>query len=341
MAQRPDRRTVLGMTVRWGIAGTGRMAELLVADFAYVRDAEVVAFGSRREVSARAFADRYGVRGAHTYRGLLDDPEVDVVHVATPHPQHHALAIAAIKAGKPVVVEKAFTATLAGAREIADLARARGVFCMEAMWTRFQPAVVRARELVAAGEIGDVLMVQADLGAYRAYDPTSRLFDPLLGGGTTLDLGVYVVSIAQHFLGAPDRVHAAGTHFPNGADASVAILMAYDDGRSASLVCSLQGESPGRAVVIGTGGSVELVPRFHHPTRLVVRRNGQPVEEVELAATGRGYAHEIVEVGECLAQGRTESAVMPLADTLAVQAVLQAALEQLGVTPAEDDTLVI
>jgi len=317
------------------------MAEAFVADFARVPDAEVVAVGSRREERARAFAERYDVLGAHTYRGLLDDEEVDVVYVATPHPQHHMLAVAAIEAGKPVVVEKAFTATLAGAQEIADLARARGVFCMEAMWTRFQPAVVRARELVAAGEIGDVLMVQADLGAYRAYDPATRLFDPLLGGGATLDLGVYVVSVAQHFLGAPDRVHAAGTLFPNGADASAAILMAYDDGRSASLVCSLQGESPGRAVVIGTGGSIELVPRFHHPTRLVIRRNGQPVEEVELAAIGRGYAHEIIEVGECLAQGRTESAVMPLADTVAVQAVLQAALEQLGVTPAEDDTLVI
>jgi len=317
------------------------MAEAFVADFAHVPDAEVVAVGSRKDESARAFADRHGIAGAHTYRGLLDAADVDVVYVATPHPQHHALAIAAIEAGKPVVVEKAFTATLAGAKEIVDLARARGVFCMEAMWTRFLPAVVRARELVAAGEIGDVLMVQADLGAYRAYDPATRLFDPLLGGGATLDLGVYVVSIAQHFLGAPDRVHAVGTHFPNGADASAAILMEYDDGRSASLVCSLQGESPGRAVVLGTGGSIELVPRFHHPTQLVIRLNGQPAEEVELGATGRGYAHEIVEVGRCLGAGLTESDVMPLADTVAVQAVLQSTLEQLGVTSAEDATVVV
>jgi predicted dehydrogenase len=317
------------------------MAEVFVGDFAHVPDAEVVAVGSRREETAKAFAERYDVRGAYAYRGLLDDPDVDVVYVATPHPQHHALAIAAIEAGKPVLVEKAFTATLAGAQEIADLARARGVFCMEAMWTRFLPAVVHARELVAAGEIGDVLMVQADLGAYRAYDPATRLFDPLLGGGATLDLGVYVVSIAQHFLGAPDRVHAVGTLFPNGADASAAIQMEYDDGRSASLICSLQGESPGRAVVLGTGGSVELVPRFHHPARLVIRRNDRPVEEVELVATGRGYVHEIVEVGRCLAEGLTESPVMSLADTVAVQAVLQSALEQLGITPAEDDTFVI
>lgn len=323
--------------IRWGVAGTGTMAAAFVADFAHVPDGEVVAIGSRREQSARAFADEHGVERGGTHRDLVEDPDVDVVYVATPHPQHLAVARAAIEAGKPVLVEKAFTATLEGAESLVALARERGVFCMEAMWTRFQPAVVRARELLADGTVGALRMVQADLGAYRTYDPDSRLFDPALGGGALLDLGVYVVSLAQHVLGSPDQVLATGTRFANGADASVALHLGYDDGRAAALVASLESESPGRAVLLGTGGSLELGPRFHHPEHLVLRRNGGEAETIECpVGGGRGYWHQAVAVQECLRAGLTESPVMPLDDTLAVQMVLQTALEQLGIEPAED-----
>lgn len=325
--------------IRWGIASTGKMAEGFVRDFAHVPDATITAVGSRRPESAGDFAARHGIATAHgSYRALIEDPDVDVIYVATPHPQHHAIARAAIEAGKAVLVEKAFTATLAGAEDLVGLARERGVFCMEAMWTRFQPIVEHARELIAAGEIGDVRMAQADLGAFRAYDAEDRLFAPHLGGGATLDLGVYVVSIAEHFLGRPDRVHTAGTLFPNGADASVSILLGYDNGRSASLLASLEGETPGRAVVAGTKGSIELVPRFHHPDTLVLRRNGQPAETIVRAPVGRGYCHEAIEVNRCLSLGLTESPVMPLQDTLDVQWTMEQVLGQLGITHTEDPT---
>lgn len=326
------------MTIRWGIAGPGRMAEAFVPDFAEVPGAECVAVGSRSQERAGAFASTYGVARAHgSYRALIDDPEVDVVYVATPHPQHLAIASAAIEAGKAVLVEKAFTATLAGAQRLADLAHEREVFCMEAMWTRFQPAVVKARELIDLGEIGDVVAVQADLGAYRAYAPETRLFAPELGGGATLDLGVYVVSLAQHFLGRPDSVRAVGTTYPNGVDATVTTLLSYAGGRSAALVCTLESESAGRATIMGTHGSIELQPRFHHPSSFVLRRHGREPETVTEPPAGRGYSHEIAEVTRCVAGGLVESPVMPLADTLAVQAVLQETLEQLGITPAEAD----
>lgn len=327
------------MGIRWGVAGTGSMADGFVRDFVHVPDATITAIGSRRPESAGVFAARHGIATAHgSYRALVEDPDVDVVYVATPHPQHHAIARAAIEAGKAVLVEKAFTATLAGAHDLVDLARERGVFCMEAMWTRFLPAVAHARELVAAREIGEVRAVQADLGAHRTYDPASRLFAPELGGGATLDLGVYVVSIAQHFLGAPDRVHAAGTAYPNGADATVSLLLGYDDGRSASLFASLESETAGRAVIAGTGGSIEIAPRFHHPDSLIIRTPGTAERTVVLPPLGRGYAHEAIEVNRCLAEGLTESPVVPLDDTLAVQAVLEATLTQLGITPHEDAT---
>lgn len=317
------------MTTRWAVAGTGSMAEAFIEDFAHVADAEVVAVGSRTAERARDFASAHGIADALTYADLAA-ADVDVIYIATPHPQHHALAMAALEAGTPLLVEKAFTASLADTTEIVELARARGVFCMEAMWTRFQPAVIEAKRLVAEGEIGEVIAVQADLGAHRDYDPASRLFAPELGGGATLDLGVYVISIAQHFLGTPDAVTATGTRYPNGVDASAFIHLAYADGRAASLACALTTESPGRAVVWGTGGSIEIAPRFHHPTRLVVRRNGADAETHDLPVRGRGYVHEIDEVNRCLAAGLTESPTMPLADTVDVQWVMEEALAQIS-----------
>ncbi|HEY0643564.1 MAG TPA: Gfo/Idh/MocA family oxidoreductase, partial [Nocardioides sp.] len=163
------------MTTRWGIAATGGMAAAFASDLALVPDAELAFVGSRSPERAAAFAERFGATASGasgTYGDLLAaarSGEVDVVYVATPHPQHHALALAAIEAGTPLLVEKAFTATLAGAQEVVAAARAAGVFCMEAMWTRFQPVVAHLRELVAAGEIGELLLVQADFGAHRAY----------------------------------------------------------------------------------------------------------------------------------------------------------------------------
>ena len=326
------------MTTRWGIAATGRMAAAFTSDLLLVPDAEVAFVGSRSADSAAEFAGRFGARRSGTYRDLVEagrSGEVDVVYVATPHPQHRDLALAAIEAGTPLLVEKAFTATLAGAEEVVAAARAAEVFCMEAMWTRFQPALGLARELVAAGEVGDVVMVQADFGAHRAFDPDSRLFDLSLGGGSVLDLGVYPVSLAQHFLGRPDRVVATGTTYPNGADASAAIHLAWADGRAAALTCSLSSSTPGRAVLVGTTGSIELEPPFHHPTRVVVRRGDEEPEVHERAATGSGYVHQAEEVQRCLAEGLTESPVMPLADTLDVQWVLEECLDQLGIEMAE------
>src|SRR3712207_2277624 len=206
--------------IRWGVVGPGRIAQSVMGDFAHVPGARPVAVASRSIDRARAFAEQHGLERAHgSYADIVADPDVDVLYLATPHPQHHAVALAAIEAGKALLVEKAFTATLAGAQEVVDAARANGVFVMEAMWTRFQPAVVRLRELVAEGAIGEVRSVQADLGVWRTYDPADRLFDLALGGGALLDLGVYVVSFAQMLLGTPDRVVAHGSRFDTGADA--------------------------------------------------------------------------------------------------------------------------
>ncbi len=263
------------MTTRWGIAGLGRIANLVAGDFGHVPDAELVAVAARSEARAEEFARRHGAsRFYGSYGRLIADPEVDVVYIATPHPQHHAIALAAIRAGKAVLVEKAFTATLAGAEEIVAEARASGVFAMEAMWTRFQPAVVRARELLAQGAIGSLVSLQAELGIAREFDPSDRLFAPELGGGALLDLGVYVVSLAQMVLGTPQSVSVVGASEPNGVEGAATLLLGFDDGRSATLTTSLHSPMPGSARIFGSEGWLELPPRFHHPTRVVLHREG-------------------------------------------------------------------
>jgi predicted dehydrogenase len=323
--------------IRWGIAGPGRIAGVVARDFPHVPDAELVAVASRSAERAEAFAREHGAARAHgSYGELMADPDVDVVYIATPHRQHHAIALAAIRAGKAVLVEKAFTATLAGAEEIVAEARARRVFAMEGMWTRFQPAVVRARGLIAEGAIGSVISVQAELGIKRDFDSTDRLFAVELGGGALLDLGVYVVSLAQLVLGTPETVSAVGAHESNGVEASATLLLGWEDGRSATLTTSLHSPMPGGARIFGSEGWIELPPRFHHPTRVVLHRDGSEPEERELLPLGRGFSHELSEVTSCVRAGETESKVMPLDDTLAVMSVLEQAGAQLGVTWSED-----
>ena len=322
--------------IGWGIVGPGRIAENVVRDFAHVEGAEVVAVGSRSADRARAFADRHGIARAHgSYAELLADAGVDVLYLATPHPQHHAIALAGLAAGKALLVEKSFTATAAGTQEVVEAARSGGHFVMEAMWTRFQPAVVALRELIADGAIGEVRSVQADLGVAREFDPADRLFAAELGGGALLDLGVYVVSFAQMLLGTPDTVRATGSTFPTGVDAEAALLLGWDDGRAATLLASLRHALPGQARVFGTAGWIDVLPRFHHPQTLVLHRAGAEPEEITRPQTGAGYAHELAEVTRGVREGLGESPVMPLADTLAVMQVLEEAAGQLGVRFSE------
>ena len=323
--------------IRWGVVGAGRIADKLVADFVRVPDAEVVAVASRAQDRADAFAQKHGIARAYgSYEALLADPDVDVLYIATPHRQHRDISLAAIRAGKALLVEKSFTTTVAGAQAIVDLARSTGTFVMEAMWTRFQPIIVKARVLIADGAIGEVRGVQADLGVDRAFDPKDRLFDLAQGGGAMLDLGVYLVSFAQMILGTPRAVVAQGTCFETGADAESGILLDHGGGRRSVLLNTLRNATPGQARIFGTKGYIDILPRFHHPTAMVLARNGSAPESLREAPLGAGYAHELIEVNECLRAGRRESAIMPLQDTLDVQIAMIAACEQLGVFHTEE-----
>ncbi|SHK97562.1 Predicted dehydrogenase [Pseudonocardia thermophila] len=325
------------VTVRWGVIGPGRIATKVVGDLPLVPGAELAAVASRTSIErAEAFAAVHGgARAYGSYQEIVADPDVDVLYIATPHPQHRAAALAGIAAGKALLVEKAFTVSAEAAREIVAAANEAGVFVMEAMWTRFQPAIVRMRELIADGAIGEVTAVQADLGIAAPTDPADRYYNPALGGGALFDVGVYPISFAQMVLGVPDTVAATGRLAPSGIDLEESVLFGYADGRSAVLHASIRAARPGQARVFGTGGWIDVPPRFHHPSRIVLHRAGAEPETIEVPATGGGYFHELVEVTEAVAAGRTESAVMPLADTLAVQELMDEIARQIGLVVQE------
>ena len=314
----------------------GAIAHGVAGDFQFVPGAELAAVASRTKEKAQEFAARHGVKHAYgSYRELLESPEVDVVYISTPHPYHRDVALAAIANGKSVLVEKAFTATLVGAQQVVDAARAKGVFAMEAMWTRFQPVVAAAREVVAWGRIGEVVAVQGDLYAARDYEPGHRLFERDLGGGAILDLGVYVVNFAQAFLGDVRSVDCLTRLYPTGIDKAASINLGHTGGGMSSLACGFDGPGPGRMTIVGTKGWIEVEPRFHHPTTISVHRAGVLPRIIEARPTGGGYSHEFAEVTQRIAEGSTESPTMPLHDTLEVMRVLESCLRQAGITHSE------
>lgn len=317
------------MTVRWAIAGPGKLATLMAEEFALAApDAELVAVAGRPEDSVEGFAARFGLQPL-TYDELFASPDIEAIHLATPHAFHTQLALRAIESGKGLLVEKSFTTTVADTARIVEAARARGSFVMEAMWTRFLPAHERLAELIADGVIGEIRSVQGDLTAYRDFDPHDRLFDPALGGGVVLDLGVYCLHVAAHLLGRPDAVHVVGGRMPNGVDGEAGMLLGYADGRFATLGVSFKTFGPGRMMVLGTKGWVDIPPRFHRMDRLVLHRPGHEPEEIPCPRAGLGYSYELRHASACIEAGLAESPLVPLGETVAVQELMEQALGQL------------
>ncbi|MHA7135267.1 Gfo/Idh/MocA family protein [Oerskovia turbata] len=324
----PDPRSA--PTVRWGILGAGNIA----GSFAEaVRDhtrGRVVAVGSRDRVRAERFATEHGIHTTYAnYVELVDDPQVDVVYVATPHSHHREHALLAIAAGKHVLVEKAFTRNEAEAREILDAARAAGVFVMEAMWTRFLPHVAALRAVIARGEIGEIVNVTADHGQFFPFDPSHRLYAPELAGGALLDLGVYPVSFAHDILGAPSSVTAVGALTETGVDGQLGITLGH--GRAmATLSTTLWSPTPNVAAISGTAGRIEVEGTFYAPTSFrVIRHDGARWRYDGFRGEGKQY--QAAEVARCVAAGLTESPRMTWQDTLDVMRTMDEIRRQTGV----------
>lgn len=317
-------------TIRWGILGTGGIAKTFARGLAPLPDAELVAVGSRSQASAEAFAQEFSVAHAHpTYEALAQDADVDVVYVATPHALHHANSVICLEAGKAVLCEKPFTINAHEAEEIISIARRKQLFVMEAMWTRFLPVMVRVRELLAEGVIGEVQLLQADFGFRTAFNPHNRLFDPTLGGGALLDVGVYVVSLASMVFGQPQQVSGFAHLGQTGVDEQAAMVLNYGTGQHALLSAAIRTKTPHEATIVGTEGIVHIHAPWWHATTLSLTR-GEKQETMQLPYTGNGYSYEAVEVMQCLRAGKYESSVMPLAETLQIMQTLDQLRAQWG-----------
>jgi len=314
--------------LRWGFLGTGGIAASMATDLVHSNNM-LYAVAARDADRAAAFAARFGARQSYgAYRSLVEDPEVDIVYVATTHPFHREQALMAIEAGKHVLIEKPLALNAAHALEVLTAARDKGVFAMEAVWMRANPLILKARDLVARGVIGDVVAVHADFSIEVPFDPTHRLYDLSNGGGALLDLGIYPIHFAWLFLGHPDFQQVLGTLSPTGSDAIVALQWGYTSGAVAQLRAATTAWTPGRATIAGTTGSISAEPWFLNPECLVVTTSEG---ESRVEGGGTTYGPQIEEVERCLREGLLESPLAPHADTIAVLELIDRARADLGV----------
>lgn len=315
--------------VRWGVVATGGIARTVTADLARHPEVHLGAVASRSVGRAEAFAAEFGFEHAYgDYAALIADESIDVVYVATPHPDHVGTARACLEAGKAVLVEKPLTTSVADTVALIDLARERGVLLMEALWTRTNPLIRRVADLVTRGELGAVRHVNAAFGFAFDGAESHRLLDPALGGGAILDLGVYPAHLAQLLLGDPARLSGAGSLAGTGVDATAAAQLEYvrTDGppATAHLFCSLEVAPRVRLEVLCTHGDV-LVDGFLRPERIEIRRGRGPdsttsSEEIEIA--GNGYGFQIDEMNRLVRAGEIESPLVPWTATLSVARTL-------------------
>jgi len=314
--------------IRWGILGAGGIAHKFADAVQNHTQSTVTAVASRTPGKARAFATETGVHNAHnSYEELLARDDIDAVYVATTHNDHHTPALLAIEAGKNVLVEKAFTQNAEQAAQVIDAARAKGVYLQEAMWTRFLPHIVELRAAIARGDIGEVVLVQADHGQSLAH--VERMRRPELAGGALLDLGVYPIAFAHDLLGVPDAVHSVGQLTDTGVDGQVGMVFEYGERAQASLTTTLWSRTSCTATIAGTEGRIEIEDTFYAPTKWRLTRKDGTSWEYD-GRVENGFQYEAAELARGVAEGRTESEVLPLAHTLEIMQLLDEVRAQIG-----------
>lgn len=311
--------------VNWGILGTGDIARQFASDIALAPEARLAGVASRRQETADRFGDAHRVpRRYPAYELMLQDPDIDAVYVATPHPMHCENTLLSIQYGKHVLCEKPFALNARDAERMIAAARARGVFLMEAMWTCFFPAFRDAMRALRDGVIGKPRFVRAEFAFQAPEYPMGRLFDPALGGGSLLDVGIYPVTLAQLVFGGPPReMHPFMTAAPTGVDETASLHFEYPGGAHAALGCSLRYDMPQEAMIAGERGHIALPHRFYQPDTVLMCVDGVETR-TQYPRMGYGYHHEIREASRCIQAGVQESPIVPWAQTLAVMQVLDA-----------------
>ncbi len=307
-------------SIRWGLIGLGSISRKFATGLGYLPDAEVYAVASRSADKADAFGAEFGASKCYgSYEALANDPDVDVVYIGTPHTYHLSNTLLCLKAGKHALCEKPFAVNRAQAQEMVDCARANKRFLMDAFWTRFFPGMVKLRELLADDVIGDVMLLQVDFGFRMGQIlPEHRLFNPELGGGALLDVGVYCVQLASMVFGKqPSEILSQGTLGSTGVDELSATIFKYSDYELATIATAIRLNTPQEARIIGSKGVIAL-SEWWRPSEMTVAVSGQEPETLKFQNEGNGFNYEAAAVGNCIRSGLIECDVMPLDETLAI-----------------------
>ncbi|MDA3881771.1 MAG: Gfo/Idh/MocA family oxidoreductase [Bacteroidales bacterium] len=308
--------------IRWGIIGPGKIAHKFAEGLSYVNNAELYAVASRSNERAQAFAKQYRILQVYdSYESLVRDANVDVVYVATTNNMHYEQVKLCLEHGKACLCEKPFTCRAEELEELITMARAKNVFLMEAMWTRFLPSIISVDERIQHNEIGEILRVESNFGFTTEYDPNSRIYNPDLGGGALLDIGIYPVFFALHFLGMPVHIETDAIITELGVDSENNMVFYYDNSVKAELSSSFIQDLPCTATIYGTKGTITFERMWHCPTKIMKTVDGHEYD-ITPEYRGNGYNYEIEEVCNCLASEKKESLLMLLSESLQRQEIL-------------------
>ncbi len=316
--------------IRWAMVGTGLMADLILKDFGLVENTDLVALVSRDQARGKAKLEQHGVNGVTVldFDAALADPSIDLIYVASPHSEHFWMTKAALEAGKHVLCEKAFTMDADEARELAAIAQKHDRFLMEAMWTKFNPLLNELHKVVASGRIGTLKFVEANFGFGSEFDPSHRLFSAELGGGTTLDQGVYTTTFVRWFANSPIKTQdTSGALYPNGCDASAVTKFEFENG-VIGVGSSMMNANVGTgARLVGSLGVIEVRGSFWSPedadiTAPISWQGAPEPERLHVPKTGAGYTHMIEAVSAAILSGKTECEEHPLSWSVSNMEVL-------------------
>ncbi|MBI9043392.1 MAG: Gfo/Idh/MocA family oxidoreductase [Anaerolineaceae bacterium] len=319
------------MKRNWGILATGNICNQMAQALTDAEEANILAAASRTQGKADVFTKRWNIpRSYGSYEVLVNDPDVEIIYIGSPHGLHYDHIKLCLNHGKHVLCEKAFTINAKQAEECIALAKEKSLFLMEGMWTRFFPLMVRLRELLKEDVLGKISLVQADFCIQRPFDPEHRLFKMELGGGALLDLGIYVLSFASMVLGQSDQIIGDAVFGPAGSDELDTITTIYPDGVRGQFSCAIQIHRPHEAFIVGEKGYIKVHEGFYKPDKMTLHLNGQAAEIIKLPARSNGLIHEVEEVHNCLDQGRIESEIMPLHETVELMSTMDDLRNQWG-----------
>lgn len=318
--------------IRWGIVGPGHIAHSFAKDLQLVGDGELTAVASRNLDRAKQFASQYGAEHTYgSYEELFESDEVDVLYIATPHTSHCDLTIEALNHGKAVLCEKPMGINKGEVESMVAVAEKNEVFLMEALWSRFNPAIKKAKQLIDEGTIGKLEYVYADFGFYALdRDEKGRVLNPELAGGSLLDIGIYPIFLSYLLLGMPKGIKANSKFYKTGAEVQTSMIFDYADAH-AILYSGLTSKCEMKAEIAGREGTIFLHPRWHEAQGYTLEKNGE-LQNVRLPTTGKGYSHEIDEVHICLRKGQRESTLWSLKNSLDLVSILDSVRNETGIT---------